>query len=141
MTTVSDAPRPALSTALLRGLTGRCPQCGKGKMFRAFLQVADHCPECGEALLHHRADDMPAYLVIVLVGHILVPMVFSVDQAYAPPYWLQFSVWMPVTAALCVGLLQPVKGVVVALQWSLKMHGFGRTDVDETEGLLADGSC
>ena len=141
MTTVSDEQRPTLAAALLRGLTGRCPQCGKGKMFRAFLKVADRCPDCGEALFHHRADDMPAYLVIVLAGHVIVPMVFSIDQAYSPPYWLQFAVWMPLTAALCVGLLQPVKGVVVALQWALKMHGFGRTVGDETEGLLADGSC
>jgi uncharacterized protein (DUF983 family) len=70
-------------------------------MFRAFLKVADTCLHCGEKLHHHRADDFPAYLVIVIVGHILVPIVLAVETN---------------------GLLQPIKGAVVAIQWYGGMH-------------------
>jgi uncharacterized protein (DUF983 family) len=74
--------------AALRGFRGRCPGCGKGKMFRKFLKVNDACPGCGEELHHHRADDFPAYLVIVIVGHILVPIVLAVETEFAPAYWV-----------------------------------------------------
>ena len=60
-------------TALKRGFRGRCPRCGEGKLFRAFLKVDDHCSVCGLDFTPHRADDLPAYLVIVIVGHIVVP--------------------------------------------------------------------
>jgi uncharacterized protein (DUF983 family) len=93
-------------------------------MFRAYLKVADACPHCGEELHHHRADDFPAYLVIVIVGHILVPIVLAVETAFAPPMLLSIPLWLTTAAAMCMGLLQPVKGAVVALQWHLGMHGF-----------------
>jgi len=67
-----------LKTDLLRGLRGKCPNCGKGRLFRAFLKVADRCDRCGEELYHHRADDLPAYLVVVLVGHLVVAMALFV---------------------------------------------------------------
>jgi uncharacterized protein (DUF983 family) len=108
----------------MRGLRGRCPACGKGSMFRAFLKVADNCPECGEELHHHRADDFPAYLVIVIVGHILVPIVLAVETEFAPAYWVHAALWIPAVLGMTLGLLQPTKGIVVALQWFLGMHGF-----------------
>ena len=110
--------------AMRRGFFGRCPNCGEGKMFRAFLKVADNCPACGEPLHHHRADDFPAYIVIVLVGHIVVPLVLMVETEWAPPTWVHMLVWPPLVAALTLGLLQPVKGAIVALQWAYRMHGF-----------------
>jgi uncharacterized protein (DUF983 family) len=114
----------SVTRALTRGLFGRCPNCGRGSMFRAFLKVADHCLNCGEELHHHRADDFPAYCVIFLLGHVLIPTVVWVEIAYAPPYWLQMLVWLPATVIAGAGLLQPVKGVIVALQWAVGMHGF-----------------
>ena len=107
-----------------RGFRGHCPACGQGRMFRAYLKVADACPHCGEELHHHRADDFPAYLVIFIVGHILVPIVLAVETAFAPPMLLSIPLWLTAAAAMCMGLLQPVKGAVVALQWHLGMHGF-----------------
>jgi uncharacterized protein (DUF983 family) len=110
--------------AVLRGVRGSCPACGRGRMFRKFLKVADECPACGEELHHHRADDFPAYLVIVITGHILVPIVLAVETAFAPPMALSIPLWLTAAGAMCMGLLQPVKGAVVALQWQLGMHGF-----------------
>jgi uncharacterized protein (DUF983 family) len=69
---------------IVRGLLGRCPCCGKGRMFGAFLKVKDYCEVCGEELHHHRADDFPAYVVILIVGHLLVPAVLSVETNFAP---------------------------------------------------------
>jgi uncharacterized protein (DUF983 family) len=107
-----------------RGFLGRCPHCGEGPLFRAFLKVADRCANCGEAMHHQRADDFPAYIVIVIVGHIVVPLVLLVETAYAPPYWFSATLWPSLTAVLALALLQPVKGAVVGLQWALGMHGF-----------------
>src|SRR5687768_4933208 len=126
------APKPApgtgsavpLKTALRRGLTGRCPHCGKGRLFRAFLKVADQCDVCGEELHHQRADDFPAYLVIVIVGHLVVPLVLHVEMAYQPAYWIHAVIFLPLTLALALALIQPVKGAVIALQWHAGMHGF-----------------
>ncbi|HWD29776.1 MAG TPA: DUF983 domain-containing protein [Rhizomicrobium sp.] len=117
--------RPAMQTPVMRGLMGRCPKCGEGKLFRAFLKVADNCPACGEAMHHHRADDFPAYLVIVIVGHIVVAATLGVEAAFAPPLWLHAVIWLPVTTAMALGMLQPVKGAVVAYQWEHGMEGFG----------------
>ena len=81
-------------------------------MFRAFLKVADHCPACGEALHHHRADDAPAYFVILIVGHIIVPVALAVETVYAPSYWLHAALWLPLTVGMSLSLLQPIKGAL-----------------------------
>ena len=69
-------------------------------MFRAFLKVADRCDVCGEELHHQRADDFPAYLVIVIVGHLVVPLVLHVEMVYQPAYWIHAVLWLPLTLAL-----------------------------------------
>ncbi len=109
---------------LWRGMLGRCPACGEGKLFRAFVKVADRCPACGEDLHHHRADDFPAYLTIFLVGHLVVPLAMYVEIAYQPSYWFHTAVGAPLVIILSIGLLQPIKGMIVALQWHMGMHGF-----------------
>jgi uncharacterized protein (DUF983 family) len=111
-------------TALKRGFRGRCPRCGEGKLFRAFLKVADHCSACGQDFTPHRADDLPAYLVIVIVGHIVVPMILWIETDYSPSVPLQLAIYLPFTMIASLLLLQPVKGAVVGVQWALRMHGF-----------------
>ena len=110
--------------AVLRGFLGRCPHCGKGRLFHAFLKVTDRCPACGEEFHHHRADDFPAYLVIFIVGHIVVSLLYSVETHFRPDIWVHLAIWLPLTAVLALALIQPVKGAVVALQWVMGMHGF-----------------
>jgi uncharacterized protein (DUF983 family) len=110
--------------AMARGFRGRCPHCGQGRLFRAFLKVADHCDVCGEALHHHRADDAPAYFVILIVGHIVVPLALAVEVAFEPPYLVHLALWVPLTVGLALGLLQPIKGAIVGWQWAHYMHGF-----------------
>jgi len=118
-------------TALKRGLRGRCPRCGKGKLFRAFLKVDDHCSVCQLDFTPHRADDLPAYLVIVIVGHIVVPTILWIETDYSPSVPLQLSIYLPLTLILALVLLQPVKGAVVGVQWALRMHGFDEQNPTE----------
>lgn len=123
--------------SIRRGLCGHCPSCSTGKMFRAFLKVADCCPACGEALHHHRADDAPAYFVILIVGHVVVPLALVVEVAYSPPYWLHAMLWLPLTIGLAVGLLQPIKGAIVGWQWANYMHGFDPNSQTDAGGADA----
>ena len=138
----------SLPKALARGFAMKCPNCGRGHLFRRFLKVADHCEVCGEDFSTQRADDFPAYLVIVVVGHLVVPALLAVETAYAPPAWLQLLIWLPVTLFSALGLLQPTKGAIVALQWQTGMHGFEdakRRREDASGNAIADrnvlGSC
>ena len=110
--------------ALKRGFRGRCPRCGEGKLFRAFLKTADSCSNCGQDFTPHRADDLPAYLVIVIVGHIVVPLALMIETNYSPPVALQLAIYLPLTFVASLALLLPVKGAVVGMQWALRMHGF-----------------
>jgi uncharacterized protein (DUF983 family) len=116
---------PSMQVALLRGTRCKCPECGEGRLFRKFLKVVENCPSCGEELHHHRADDMPAYIVMSIVGHVVVGLVLWTEFTYGLPTWLHLTLWLPLTVILTLGLLQPVKGFIVALQWKLRMHGFG----------------
>ncbi len=111
--------------ALNRGLHMHCPSCGEGKIFRAYLKVADRCAVCGEELFHHRADDMPPYVTLVIVGHfVLASVLLQQDVAPDIPQWAQMVMWPMFGAALSLVLLPIVKGAIVAYQWALKMHGF-----------------
>lgn len=112
------------TTTLWRGVRGRCPHCGEGHMFRGFLKVADRCAACGEELFHHRADDFPAYLVILAVGHVVVPALLYTQNRFDTPAWFDYAFWPLLTLALALALIQPVKGAVVAVQWRMGMHGF-----------------
>jgi uncharacterized protein (DUF983 family) len=130
----SDRP---LMQAMGRGFLGRCPHCGKGRLFGRFLKVADSCDACGEEYHHHRADDLPAYLVIFIVGHIVLPAFVLGYMLFDLSTWQHLAIWVPLTVIMSVGLLQPVKGAVVSLQWALRMHGFGGDD-DDGPGGWAD---
>ncbi|MES1991260.1 MAG: DUF983 domain-containing protein [Pseudomonadota bacterium] len=124
-----DTPRP-LWPAMLRGLKLRCPKCGEGKLFRKYLKVNDTCPNCGEELFHHEADDAPPYFTILIVGHIVVPLMLAVEMAYQPPVWVHMAIWPLLTLGLCLSMLPRIKGAVVGVQWAAKMHGFADKDED-----------
>ncbi|MCW6508058.1 DUF983 domain-containing protein [Lichenifustis flavocetrariae] len=125
-TALMDEPPRAKLQALWRGFRGRCPQCGEGAMFRAYLKVNDTCPHCGAELHHQRADDAPPYVTMFIVGHVIVSLLLTFEVFWPEaPFWLEALVFCGMTAALSLILLPRVKGAFVALQWSLRMHGFG----------------
>jgi uncharacterized protein (DUF983 family) len=127
----SGSPDRSLVQAMARGWRCRCPNCGQGRIYRAFLKVVDRCEVCGQELFHQRADDAPPYFVILITGHIVVPLALLVEAEYSPPYWLHALLWAPLTIALVLGLLQPVKGAIIGWQWANRMHGF---DPDQPDG-------
>ena len=114
----------SLRPALLRGWRRRCPNCGGGPMMSGYLKVRHGCASCGEELYHHRADDLPAWATILIVGHVLAFGLVSVESNFAPPLWVHWSIWPVVTLGLSMWLLPRIKGMVVAFQWSRRMHGF-----------------
>ena len=117
-------PRDAW-TAIKRGLRGRCPSCGRGRILRSYLKVEDACPACGEEMHHHRADDFPPYITIFAVGYILGGAMLIVDDMWPNlPMVTHFVLWPALCVLLSLCLLPIFKGGLVAYQWALRMHGF-----------------
>ena len=138
MTDIPIAEDRPVFPAMIRGFFCRCPNCGGGRLFDGFLRVNDSCSQCGTELHHHRADDAPPYFTMVIVGHVIVGSVLGTEVAYSPPIWLHLVVWLPLTLILSLALLRPIKGIIVALQWALRMHGFGGQDSGFDDGLGGD---
>lgn len=122
------------------GWRGACPACARGKMFQSFLKVKPACEACGEEFSHQRADDLPAYIVVLLAGHLFVALALEVEFRFAPPLWLHALLWGPALIVFSLLLLQPVKGVVVALQWRMGMHGF-KAAADKRSAALQEQSA
>lgn len=127
---VSASPEPsssqiaaahiAMPTAIKRGIAERCPVCGEGKLFRAYLKFSERCSHCGAPLGTIRADDGPAWATILLVGHLIVP--FFILAIYdSIPEWVCFAILIPLTFGLTLFLLPRVKGLFAAVLWSLGM--------------------
>ena len=94
-------------------------------MLRGYLSVRENCPVCGEALHHHRADDGPAYLKILIVVHLMAPLILIAFTKFRPDPLILATVFSIGTVALSLFLLPRLKGAMVALQWAKRMHGFG----------------
>lgn len=127
----NTAPQRAhrhLGQSMWRGLKCRCPNCGEGRLFRAFMKPVKECEVCGEDYLPQRADDLPAYLTIVIVGHIVIAAVMYVEATTKLSLLQHLMIWTPLTLVSALVLMQPVKGAIVGLQWALYMHGFGGTE-------------
>ena len=131
--TDKGAVRP-LGRSIKRGLLGRCPNCGDGKLFRAFLKPVDRCANCQEDYRPQRADDLPPYLVIFIVGHIVVGGYMMTDMVWLVPTWVHMAIWVPMTLFLSLAMMQPIKGGVIGLQWAARMHGFGHPDGEDPHG-------
>jgi uncharacterized protein (DUF983 family) len=111
--------------ALRRGFRRKCPNCGSGPMMKSFLKVRDTCTVCRENLSHHRADDGPAYLTILIVGHLMAPSLLFAFTRYRPEPLVLFTIFTIGCVALSLYLLPRLKGAIVAFQWARLMHGFG----------------
>ena len=119
-------PDRPLGLAMRRGLAGRCPRCGEGRLFRAYLKVNDACPVCGEDFTPQRADDAPAYITILIVCHFVVAGVVAAEDVWPDsPVLVDAFVWAALAAALSLLLLPRVKGALIGYQWAVRMHGFG----------------
>ena len=125
--------------AMGRGFLGHCPACNRGRLFGRFLKVADHCEACGAEFHHHRADDLPPYLVIFLVGHLVGYGILMTETRLEVPLWVHLATWPALALVLFLVLLQPMKGAVVGLQYALGMHGFGEARENTEREHSSDG--
>jgi uncharacterized protein (DUF983 family) len=112
-------PKPAFWVALRRGAAGKCPICGAGQAFQGYLRITPHCGHCAAPLGSVRADDAPPYFTIMIVGHIIVPLMLWTERHYAPSVLLYALIFLPLTTALAMALLRPVKGATLGLMMRL----------------------
>jgi uncharacterized protein (DUF983 family) len=106
--------------AMIRGFFERCPNCGKGHLFRSYLKQVDACADCGEAYGHIRADDGPAWLTVMVTGHVVVALMMSVEALLTMPLWASISTFCVLSAGMVLGLLQRAKGIFIGLIWQMK---------------------
>jgi uncharacterized protein (DUF983 family) len=126
--TLTDTDRRSVGTAVGNGMRLRCPCCGKGRLFKSYLKVADKCEVCGEELFHHRADDMPPYLSILVTGHVIVGLMLELQFHTEIAPWVYMATMVPAALILPLVTLPPIKGAIVGLQWANRMHGFDRAN-------------
>ncbi len=126
MSPQSDQDRE-MKPAIWKGMRHKCPKCGEGALFQKYLKVVDTCDHCGQELHHHRADDGPAYLTILVVAHLVGFALHFAFVAFRPEPWLMASVGVALSVGLALWMLPRMKGLVVAIQWAKRMHGFGTT--------------
>jgi uncharacterized protein (DUF983 family) len=109
------------------GLRCRCPRCGEGRMFQGFLTLAPKCERCDLDYGFAEAGDGPAVFVILIAGFVVVFAALIVEALWRPPYWLHAVLWVPLLLILTLGLLRPLKGLLIALQYHHKAEQ-GRAD-------------
>ena len=110
--------------ALLRGWKRKCPNCGSGPMMDGYLAVRDECAVCSQELYHQRSDDGPAYITILISGHILAPLMLVIFEWYRPDPLLLAVSFILIFITIALFLLPRVKGAFIGLQWAKRMHGF-----------------
>lgn len=124
----ADGAKRDVRTSMLRGWRRKCPNCGTGPMLKSYLKVRDNCPVCDQDLSHHRADDGPAYLTILIVGHIMAPLLIWAFTEFRPEPMVLATTFTLGCVALSLYLLPRLKGAIVGLQWAKEMYGFGPSD-------------
>lgn len=110
--------------AIFRGARGRCPRCNDAKLFRRFLKPIAACSRCLQDWTHQQADDFPAYVSILLTGHIMAPVIIALIRDTALSLAALAAIIILSMLALMIVLLQPAKGAIIALQWWFGIHGF-----------------
>ena len=116
---MTDAPA---TNPFLAGLKGRCPNCGKGALWKGFLTVSPTCPVCHWPLAEADTGEGPAVFVILIVGFIVVFAALFTEVAIHPPIWLHLVLWLPLAAILSIGLLRPAKGLMLGAQMKSRIE-------------------
>lgn len=116
----SDARRP-FTRSIGRGVRHRCPACGDGQLFQGYLKPVSECATCGENLSIIRAEDGPAWLTILLLGPILVPLALFFTVSSTPRIIILPLVFAAIIAAVLLALPR-VKGGFIGALWALQIQ-------------------
>jgi uncharacterized protein (DUF983 family) len=115
-----DMPEHPTLSPIRTGLACRCPRCGKGRLFRGFLELRPCCEACGQDFAFADAGDGPAVFVILLAGFVVVAAALIVEFKFAPPLWVHALLWLPLILCATLLPLRPMKGLMIALQYHHK---------------------
>lgn len=122
-----NGPAPtSLKQAVWRGMRNRCPRCDRRKFFWSYLKPILICMHCGQDWTAEQAHDFPAYLAILVTGHLMAPLMIAVIGGGQIPVVTSIVIIVTTACLLMLTLLQPAKGAVIAAQWWLGMHGFSK---------------
>ena len=111
------ADRQFSFSVLWRGIQKRCPQCGVGAVLTGYLKPASSCSHCGEDFSHVSADDGPAWLTLLIVGHAIVPLMLVFGRDNAIPAWFSITSLALITLVGVYFILPRAKGAFIALIW------------------------
>ena len=97
-----------------------CPQCGAGKLFQSYLKSYPACLSCGEDLSQIRADDGPAWLTVMVTGHLIVPVsiYLSMHDLLRPSMALPLLLFFTLLAVLVI--LPRAKGIFIGMIWLMR---------------------
>ena len=120
-----------LAQSIKRGVVGKCPRCGEASMFDGLTSTVDTCPACGLELFHHRADDGPPFFSMFFVAPFVTALMIIYEIMVDPPMWHHVVIGVVVSVILCIGLIRPIKGAFIGIQWAKGLHGFGKGTQDQ----------
>ena len=104
----------------MSGLLGRCPECGKGRLFQGFLLLRQRCEYCGLDFSFADSADAPAFFVMFFSGFIVAGSALVVEVLYSPPYWVHAVLWVPLILITALLPLRPLKGLMIGVQYHHK---------------------
>jgi len=102
-----------------RGIRGLCPRCGQGKLFQSYLKQNEFCPFCQEDLSRFRADDGPAWLTILLTGHLIIPVAVYFSMSEVLPQAVAIAIVLLLTILAVLVILPRTKGLFISVLWIL----------------------
>lgn len=112
------ANQKSIAMGIGRGLSCRCPNCGEGRLFQGFLTPVSRCDVCGNDNTIYPSDDLPPYITVLIVGHVIVGPLLWVNLNFSLPVWLQLLIWLPATALLSLALMRSIKGAAIGICWA-----------------------
>jgi uncharacterized protein (DUF983 family) len=125
MDPMASPSRNALLQSMSRGVRGRCPQCGTGRLFYRYLKISPVCPVCGLDLDSYPSDDGPAYFTILLVGHLVVAPLLLFPFIWRSPVWVILPATLIPLTIVTLAMLPRTKGAVIGALYALRVS---RTD-------------
>lgn len=101
-------------------LAGRCPRCGKGRLFKNVLELRPICEQCGFDTSVINVGDGPAVFVILILGALMMGGALIVEFTFLPPWWVHAILWGLLTPLFALGLLRFLKGLLIGQTYKHK---------------------
>lgn len=110
-----------LSRSIGRGLAHKCPACGQGALYGRYLKIEPECGHCAHPIRQYPADDGPAYLTILLVGHLIVAPLLIFPIVWESPAYYSVPILFAALTAVTLTALPRIKGGWIGLMYALQV--------------------